>query len=779
MTFATQSIQKVPGPSRRGFLAGMFGAGGLLLATNRVAGRSLVEGLAASGGEADAQVWSPDVFLSIAEDGVVSIVTHRSEMGTGIRTSLPMVVADELGADWQSVRIEQAVGDEGRYGSQNTDGSRSIRNFYHRMRQVGAVARTMLEQAAAQQWGVPVESVRTENGKVLHDEKSAPFGSLVALAAKLDVPGDEAVRLKSRDELRFVGKDGAVPITDGRDMTTGRASYGIDARLEGQLFAVIAHPPVVGGKVSSIKNADAVKRMKGVVDVVALPGPSAPHVGFSATGAMLFHPLGGVAVLATNTWAAKTGRDALEIEWEHGANADYEAESYDQALLKSVRADGVVARKRGKPFEDAVTDAAQRVEAEYQTPTAAHAPMEPPAALAEYRDGKCEVWAATQNPQAARATVADMVGLSFDDVTVHVTLLGGGFGRKSKADFVAEAAWLSKQVKRPVLVTWTREDDIQHGYFHSESAMRFEAGLDRNGKPIAWRQRSAFPSITALFNPAADHAGGLELGLGFVDVPFEVPNLVVENGAAKAHMRYGWMRAVSNLFHVFGVGSFIDECAAAAKADPAAYLRAAIGAHRRIDLAAEGVEYGNYGMPVEDYPIDTARLLRVLERVVAASNWSRRTSLPKGRGLGLCVHRSFHCYVANVVEVDVSKQGTVGVPNVWYAVDCGLAVHPDRVRSQFEGSAVFGHSLAMSGKVTAAGGAVEQSNFDTYPVARIHEAPRNVSVDLVEEAYDELPGGVGEPGAPTYSPALCNAIFQATGKRIRRLPVGEHDLSWS
>jgi isoquinoline 1-oxidoreductase beta subunit len=377
--------------------------------------------------------------------------------------------------------------------------------------------------------------------------------------------------------------------------------------------------------------------------------------------------------------------------------------------------------------------------------------MEPPAATARVSADGCEAWAPTQNPQAAQDELAQALGLDKEKVVVHVTLLGGGFGRKSKPDFIAEAALLSRELKVPVKVVWSRQDDIQHDYYHAVAACRIEAGVDQGGKPQAWLMRSAFPSIGSTFDASADAPADWEMGFGYTDMPYDISNLRYERGKANAHVRIGWLRSVCNIFHAFAVSSFTDELAARAGADPLAYLLDLIGAPRQVDLATEGVTYSNYGAPLERYPIDTGRLRQVTEIAAKNAGWGRE--LPRGRGLGIACHRSFLSYVANVVEVEVSKDGQVSIPRVDVVVDCGLVINPDRVRAQFEGSDVFGASLALMGEISAKQGRVMQSNFTTT--------------------------GAGEPGVPPFAPALTNAIFAATGKRVRNLPLSAHDLSWS
>lgn len=709
----------------------------------------------------------PHVFVSIDPSGLVTIVAHRSEMGTGSRTSVPMVLADELEADWARVRLVQAPGDEPRYGNQDTDGSRSMRHFIQPMRQCGAAMRQMLEQAAAKQWGVDAGEVEARNHEVVHGAsgRKLGYGELAQAAMDLPTPPLEQLKLKDPSAFRYMGK-GNVSIFDLHDITTGKAIYGQDVRLPGMRYAVIAHPPVVGGKVRSF-DPSAALQVPGVEKVVEVPG-SAPPAKFA--------PLGGVAVIATNTHAAIQGRDALKIEWDDGPNASYDSAAFRKAMEETARQPGKIVRDQGDA-EGALAAAAKTVVAEYYQPHLAHAPMEPPAAAAVVAGGKCEVWAPVQSPYGTREDVAKLVGLPMEDVTVHVTLLGGGFGRKSKCDYALEAAFLSKELGgTPVKVTWTREDDIQSGFFHTTSVERLEAGFDQAGKVVAWRHRSVAPTIMSTFQPDPKLQAAFELGMGLVDTPFDIANLRCENGEAAAHVRIGWFRSVSNIPHVFGVQSFVAELAHAAGKDPKDFLLELIGPPRVIDIEAAGIVdgYWNYGEPYETYPIDTGRLANVVKVAAEAAGWGRE--LPRGRGLGIAAHRSFVTYVATVVEVAVDEEGRLSVPRVDTAIDCGFPVNPERIRSQVEGAAVMGMSLAMHGEVSFKNGRAEQANFDTYELTRIGTSPLDVRTHIVPHGYDTPASGVGEPPLPPFAPALCNAIFAATGKRIRDLPIAKHDL---
>jgi isoquinoline 1-oxidoreductase beta subunit len=703
--------------------------------------------------------FAPNVYVNLRQDGTVEIVCHRSEMGQGIRTSLPQVIADEMEADWDRIELKQAVGDP-KYGDQNTDGSTSIRNQFDMLRKAGATARAMLENAAAKTWQVPVSECNAHHHAVHHAAtgRSLGYGDLSALAAGMEVP--EEVKLKPRSQYRYIGKP--VPLIDGRALTTGSGEFGMDVRLPGMLVASIERCPAVGGSVKSLDDSKA-RAVSGVVDVVGLPDGGLPAA---------FKPLGGVAVLATDTWSAERGRAALKIDWDLGPNGSYESTAYRQALGETALQSGTLVRQRGD-VEQALAKAATVLEASYYAPHLSQAPMEPPSALAcMTEDGGCEVWAPTQDPQTARQTVAQVLGLKPEQVVVNVTLLGGGFGRKSKPDFIAEAAWLARHTGKPVRVSWTREDDIRHGYLHSVSCQYLKAGLDETGQTTAWLHRTVFPSIMATFNPAADGPSDLELGLGFVDNPLNIANMKLESGKAASHLRIGWLRSVSNVYHAFAIGSFIDELAHAAGRDSKQFLVDLIGPARRVDPATDGAKYGNYGADLRDHPIDTARLVGVVDKAADMADWNR--ARPAGHGLGIAVHRSFLSYVATVVEVSSDSRGRISIEEMWTVVDAGTVVNPDRVRAQMEGAGIYGLSLTLHGEITARDGAVEQGNFDDYPVLRMHEAPRAIHVHIVDS--QARPGGVGEPGVPPVAPAVCNAVFAATGRRIRELPLSKSDL---
>ena len=739
--------------SRRSFLKGLVSVGALVLSARYYPELVWAEGLPKDT-HADLATLHPNVFVGIDTDGTVYIVAHRSEMGTGIRTSLPLVVADELDADWKRVKIEQAIGDP-RYGDQNTDGSHSIRSFYDVMREAGATARLMLIQAAAQRWNVAPAQCATEPHVVVHRPtgRRLGYGELAASASKLPVPKQEQLQLKSKPSWRYIGK--GMPSTDLEQLCNGKALYGMDARMDNMVYASIEHPPVIGGKVKSYDDQEALK-VSGVRQTLAIDPFKPPPA---------FQPLGGVAVIADNTWAAFQGRKKLKVVWDNGPNETYDSVQYKKELQETAHKPAKVVRSEGD-VDSVFAKGGKIMEADYYVPLLAHTSMEPMVALADFRDGKLTAWAPTQNPQAAQDIVSKELGIAKENVICHVTLLGGGFGRKSKPDYVAEAAVLSKKLGRPVKVVWTREDDVKFDYYNAVAAMYMRAALGANGKPSAWLQRSVFPPITSIFDINAVYGDPGHLQQGWTDVPFDIPNLRVENGPAKAHVRIGWLRSVANIYHAFAVQTFADELAHAAGRDPLDYLLDLIGKARTIDF--KNVDYPNYGASLETYPWETGRLRRVTEMVAEKAGWGKR-KLGKGAGLGIAAHKSFLTYVATIVEVEVNDQGEIKIPRVDTAVDAGLVVNPEITRAQFEGAAVFGTSVAKTGEITATKGAINQSNFSDYPVARINEAPYQTNVYIVDSSAP--PAGVGEPGVPPFVAAFGNAIYAATGKRIRELPI--------
>ena len=746
--------------SRREFLQRTGQAGGGLifaLTLTTACGRA---GDTSAPAPAAATDFAPNVYVNIRDDGTVEIYCHRSEMGQGIRTCLPQIIADEMDADWDRIEHIQALGDE-KYGDQNTDGSTSIRRHFDLLRTAGATAREMLIAAAAATWDVPAAECVTREHAVHHGPsgRSADYGELVAKAASVAVP--EKPAFKSPADYRYIGK--SMDLIDGLAMTTGRAMYGCDTVLPGMLYASIERCPVFGGTIRTLDDS-AAKAVAGVQQVLRLPDSTSPP---------LFNPVGGVAVLADNTWTALQGRAALKIEWDTGANQAYDSATYREDLIKTAKTAGKPVRTRGD-VDAALASAATVHEATYYAPHLSQAPMEPPAATAVMTgDGGVEIWACTQDPQSAQGTVAGVLGIEPSKVKMHVTLLGGGFGRKSKGDFIAEAAWLARESGRPVKVTWTREDDIRHGFFHSVSQQYLQAGLDAEGTATAWLHRSVFPSIFSTFDPSTTGPGGIELDLGLVDNPYAVDNMRIETGDAPAHVRIGWLRSVCNIFHAFATCSFADELAHLTGSDPKDYLLKLLGPARLVNPADDGATYTSYGQDFDTHPIDTGRIAAVVEKVSSMADWGRE--LPDGHGLGIAVHRSFLSIVGTVAEVSVNANGKLLVHELWTCIDAGTVINPDRVTSQMEGAGIFGMSLALHGEITAQNGAIVQGNFDTYPVVRMNEAPTAINVHIMES--DAPPGGVGEPGVPPVAPAIANAYFAATGIRVRELPFRNSGLA--
>jgi isoquinoline 1-oxidoreductase subunit beta len=746
-------MSRIQNVSRRGFLKGVLSGGAFVLGA--YFDPRIVRAAPMADTPADRAVLHPNAFLGIEADGTVYIIAHRSEMGNGSRTALPRVLADELDADWNRVRIVQAVGDP-RYGSQDTDASRSIREFFDLMREAGATARLMLVRAGAGQWSVPVSECESGLHEVVHrpTRRKLAYGELALAASRLPVPRKEELQFKSRTAWRYIGKDAS--LYDLQDICTGKAVYGMDARLEGMVYASVERPPVLGGKVKSYQDQEAL-RVPGVRQTVLIEPFKPPHG---------YQPLGGVAVIADNTWAAFQGRKKLRVVWDHGPNAAYNSDQFKKELQETARHPGKVMRNEGD-VDAEFAKSGNTFEAEYYVPHLAHATMEPPVALADFRDGKVAVWAPTQNPQNVQEVIAQAVGIRKEDVTCHVTLLGGGFGRKSFSDFAAEAAVLSKKVGQPIKVVWSREDDIKFDYYLPVAAVYLKAALDSRGKPTAWLQRSVFPPINSTFDSGARY-GGWELKGNWIEVPFDVANLRVENGPAQAHVRVGWLRSVASVYHTFAVQSFVDELAHNAGRDSLEYLLELFGPPRVLNL-----NIPNYSSE-PGYPLDIGRLRRVTEMAAEKAGWGR-VKLSKGSGLGIAAQRYSFNYVASVVRVEVTEKGDIRIPRVDTVVDAGTAVNPANIKAQFEGAAVFGTSIARGCEITATNGVIDQSNFHDYPVARIDEAPYQTNVYVVESSAP--PAGVGEPGVSLMAPALSNAIFAATGKRVRELPLSKSRLT--
>jgi isoquinoline 1-oxidoreductase beta subunit len=726
-------MNEIQNLSRRVFIRNVgLASGGLILGCNY----NLLANDLATGSLTE---FNPNLFVQLNSDGSLIIVASRSEMGNGVRTSLTSVVADEMEADWNKVSVKQAVGDV-KYGDQNTDGSRSVTGFYDTMRKMGAMTRMMLISAAAKKWQVAESECTAKNHFIIHSSgKKIGFGELVDVVTTLPVP--TTITYKNPKDFKYIGKN--LKSIDVKDFANGSAVFGIDKRLPNMKVVAIARCPVTFGTVKSFDKKAAMK-IKGVEDVIEIPRIEKP-----------FGPLGGVAVIATNTWAAFKGKEALEIQWNYGKNEGYDSDKYMSELKERVHKPGKVEKEIGD-VNKAFGEADKVIESTFQLPHLAHAPMEVPNAVAWVQGDSCEVWAPTQSPQGAKDEVVAYLGTTAEKVIINVPFLGGGFGRKSKPDFIVEAVIVSKAINAPVQVVWTREDDIKHGYYHTVSAQYMKASLDAQGSVTGWLHRSAFPSIMSTFKPGTDYPAGWEAGSA-ANIPFDIKNLKVESGQAPAMVRIGWMRSVINILHGFSINVFADELAHAAKQDPLEFRLKLIG-NDRIEDTKDTLKY------------DTARLKNVLKLAAKNANYSK--PLPKGHAYGLAVHYSFYSYVASVVEVSM-VDGKVKVHNVYTVIDCGTAVNKNTITSQLEGAAIFGMSIAYYGKITAKMGAIEQNSYSDYRMIRMNEIPK-VHVEIVEST--DKPTGVGEPGVPVIAPAIINAIFKLTGKRYYNLPLSDYDL---
>ncbi|NRT16457.1 isoquinoline 1-oxidoreductase beta subunit [Flavobacterium sp. 28A] len=686
-----------------------------------------------------AGAFQPNLFVELLPNGDLILVASRSEMGNGVRTSLTSVIADEMEADWNRVSVEQAIGHK-KYGDQNTDGSRSVRYLYEAMRKMGATTRMILISAAAQKWKVPESECHAENHFIVHKNgKKIGFGVLVEIAKTIEAPKD--IILKDPKDFKYIGKN--LKSIDVEKYANGSAVFGLDFRLPNMKFAAIARCPVTFGTVKSFDKTEAMK-IPGVEAVFEIERIKTP-----------FGALGGVAVVATNTWAAFKGKEALIIEWDNGKNGSYDSVKYMEMLTENVHKPGVVSKTRGN-IEAAFTASAKVIESTYQLPHLSHAPMEVPNTVAWVKENSCEVWCPTQNPQAAHEEVKNYLGFDDEKVIINVTLLGGGFGRKSKPDYVVEAAIISKSIKAPVQVVWTREDETQHGYYHTVSAQYMKASLDEKGNVTGWLHRFAFPPIKSTFDPTADYPNGWEIESAS-EVPFGIKNFQIEVGQAPAMVRIGWLRSVINIPHGFSINVFTDELAHAANQDPLAFNLKLLGE----DNTPENDKSNKFS---------ATRLKNVLKKAAENAGWGK--PLPEGHAQGLAVHYSFMSYVASVVEVSM-VEGIVKIHKVNTVIDCGIVVNKNTVIAQMEGAAIFGMSLAFYGKITAKDGAIEQSNFGDYRMVRMNEAPK-IEVEIVESTAP--PTGVGEPGVPVIAPAIVNAIFKLTGKRYRNLPLADYEL---
>ncbi len=714
-----ESISK-GGISRRTFLkASAAAGGGLLLSFNLPALMRIAEAVET----AKANTFAPNAFIRIDRQGRVTLVVHQVEMGQGTYTSLPMLLAEELEVDLDQVHLEHAPPDDKLYanpliGFQVTGGSTSVRGAWEPLRLAGAAARSMLVSAASATWKVDSNSCRAEKGEVIHvpTGRKLNYGALVDKAATLPVP--ERVALKDPKDFRLIGTP--AKRLDSRDKVNGKAQFSIDVQVPGMKIATVAVCPVFGGKLAGVDDGKA-KAIKGVHQIVRLDDA--------------------VAVVADHMWAAKQGLAALDIRWDKGPNAKLSTAEIVQQLEAASQKPGVAARREGDVAK-AMAGAAQKVEAIYQLPFLAHATMEPMNCTVHVRKDGCDVWVGTQVATRAQAAAAQVSGLPPEKVRVHNHLLGGGFGRRLEVDYIIQAVHIAKQVDGPVKVIWTREEDLQHDIYRPYYYDRLAAGLDDQGLPTAWSHRVTGSSIYARWIPP-EFKDGLDPDAveGAADLPYAVPNVLVDYVRQEPPgIVTGWWRGVGPTHNIFVVESFIDELAAAARKDPVEYRRTLLG--------------------------KSPRARAVLDVATEKAAWGR--PLPEGHGRGVSVQHAFGSYVAQIAEVAVSKEGEVRVQRVVCAVDCGMTVNPDTVKAQMEGGIIFGITAALFGEITIKDGRVEQNNFNDYRILRIDEAPV-VEVYLVKST--ESPGGIGEPGTAAIAPAVTNAIFAATGKRVRKLPV--------
>jgi isoquinoline 1-oxidoreductase subunit beta len=704
-------IDTPSGTSRRGFLAG---AGAAL-----VVGFTLPQSGRALAAEAG---FSPNAWLRITPDNRITVVCGSSEMGQGVLTAIPQLLAEELDADWASVRVEQApvsaAFNNPAFGMQATGGSTTVRGHWDVMRNAGATARAMLVAAAAEQWKVPAAECRTEAGQVVHGSKKLSYGQLAEAASKQKAP--EKVVLKDPKDFKIVGQRKARLDTVGK--TDGSALYGIDVNLPGMLVAVMARAPLPGVKVAKVDDT-AAKAVKGVKQVITLPS--------------------GVAVLASGYWAAKKGRDALKVDWDFGDKAGLDSAKVTAMLTEGANKAEAVARKEGDP----ATTAAKTIEATYEAPYLAHACMEPMNCTAWVKAGEVEIWAGTQSQGPVQGILSQVAAVDPGKVKVNTMMLGGGFGRRFAPDFVIDATLLSKISGAPVKLVYTREDDMAAGFFRPAAVARFTGGLDAKGNAVLLKAGVGSPSIMAASGFMKIPESGVDSFAmeGINDHPYSVPHQHIAYGRREPGPQVWFWRSVGHSQNSFFMESFIDEMAHAAGKDPFEFRRALMDKQPRYK--------------------------QVLEVAAEKAGWGK--PLPAGVHRGIAVVQSFGSYVAEVAEVSINADGTPKVHRVVAAVDCGMTVNPTIIERQVEGAIVYGLTAALYGKISLKGGRVEQGNFNDYPMLRANEMPR-VEVHIVKSS--EKPGGIGEPGTPPVAPAVANAIFAATGKRLRSLPLDTAQL---
>jgi isoquinoline 1-oxidoreductase beta subunit len=738
---------------RRIFLRSSAAAGAALLLPCYLPGNRRDRKI--SGSSASSSL-SPNAWLELSFDGGVKIWCGKSEMGQGVRTSLPMVVAEELSCDWRRVQVVQADLDP-KYGEQLTGGSLSVRTSYDNLRKAGAAAREMLISAAAAEWNVSRSECRAESSVVIHaaTQRKLDFEQLLAAASTLQPPANPP--LKNPSDFTLIGKP--TRRTDSAAKVTGAAKFGLDTRLPGILIASVERSPVYGGTPRRF-NVGEVKSAPHVRAVLEVKSAHLTHqFGETSGPGSRNYSCGGVAVVADSTWAAMQARKLLKVEWSEPPSASETTASLREKMLGLASGPGTVIRSDGD-FDKAHAAAARKIEAVYEVPFLAHATMEPVNCTAHVRGDSCELWAPTQVPGAAADSVASALGIPRERVKVHVTFIGGGFGRRLIQDYAVEAALISRDVGAPVQVVWSREDDIRHDFYRPAACHVLQAGVNAQGQLVSWRHRGSSPSIETFYNgtgispSAAAQVDSLDFPALFV------PNFRLEFTVAESGMPLGYWRSVDASGNQFVISSFFDEAAHATGREPLEFLLAAFGPARKIPL-------GN------NETLDVGRRRAVIELAAEKSGWHK--PLSAGRGRGIAAAFGWGSYVAQVAEItcDAKKDG-LHVDRVVCAVDCGTAVNPLSVKAQMEGAINFGLAQALNSAITVSGGRVEQSNFHDYEVLRMSDAPPVIEVHIVPSA--EPPGGCGEPGVPAAAPAVVNAIFAATGKRIRRLPIRAADL---
>jgi len=714
--------------SRRDFLKGAgVATSGLVIAVALPANALTEKGILP-----DSSATTLNAFIHLEENGNTVIYCGRCEMGQGISTALPSAVADEMEADWQRVTVKQGDADE-KFGPQATGGSASIRVMYQPMREAGATAKAMLIAAAAKVWKTSADNCYAQAHFVINksNQQKLGFGELASIAANMPIP--EKPTLKKKSDFNYIGKK--LPRHDQGAVVVGKRTYGVDTKLPGLKYAAIVHCPVLGGSLKSLDKAEAMK-VKGVSDVIEIPRFDIP-----------FGSIGGVAVVADNSWTAQQAVKKLKVEWNLGENAVYNTKEYKQQLVANVEKPATFAAERGD-IETAFKTAKSKLSATYTGGHLSHAPMEPNASVVWVQKDSCEVWASTQSPADIQKVLGQYLKREPKDIVVHVAMAGGAFGRKFKCDYVHEAAVISEKTGVPIQLIWSREEDMRTGYYHSINAQHIEASMDENGEVTGWLHRAAFPSITSLFNPSLERATDRNLG-DVTNHLFGVENFRVESGDAKAHTRIGWYRAVYAIFYGFAFGTFADELAHKAGKDSLSFVNQLFDNNKNKEQQEQ-----------------VKRAKEILAVAANKSDWHNRAKLPKNQGIGLAVHYSFQSYVAMAVHVEVNGDD-IKVLNVDCAIDCGQVLNLDGATAQMEGAVVMGMSLALSTEITFKDGAVVNSNFHDYPVMRITDMP-NVRVHIPES--DEKPTGLGEPGVAPFAPALSNAVFAATGKRYRDLP---------